>query len=207
MHYRLFAALAAVLVAVAPALAQVNLEPGNPAPSFFLYDRHGQEQFLSDYVGKPRASKPRAPRQVVLINFFGVNCKPCEEEIPYLKGLLKQYEKDGLQLILIAKDKRELVQAYIDQRQLHEPIVLVDEYEQVFKKYLVTGIPMLYLVAPDGKIVLRRFGFDHRDNLHLETSLRKLFKRPEPKPSAKPSVKPAAKPSTKPSPSAKPTRR
>lgn len=53
--------------------AQANPEPGQPAPGFFLFDIHGQEHFLSDYVGKPRGSFGKAPpRQPVLLNFFGV---------------------------------------------------------------------------------------------------------------------------------------
>lgn len=161
----------------ATAQAEINLEPGNPAPGFFLYDLDGKEHFLSDFVGKPRNSigKP-LQRKPVLLNFFGVNCKPCEAEIPYLRQLAARYQKEGLVVLLASKDPRFMLEKYVSQRQLSLP-VLIDEYEQVHNKYLVSAIPVLYLIAPDGSILLRRFGFDTQDNAQLELALLRLFRK------------------------------
>jgi len=177
--------------------AEISLEPGNPAPTFFLYDRHGKEHFLSDYAGTPRRMLGnQAKRFPVIINFFGVNCKPCEEEIPYLAKLAATYQDDGLKVLLVSKDSRSQLESYVEKRNL-QLTILVDEFEQVNRKYLVSGIPVLYLIGPDGKILLRRFGFDHRDNKELEVALRRLFKKTEPKSPVAPKIKATPKPQKK----------
>src|SRR5688500_4758816 len=45
-----------------------------------------------------KADKP------TVFNFWATWCKPCIEEIPYFQQLVKQYEKQGVKLVLVSLD-------------------------------------------------------------------------------------------------------
>ncbi len=43
-----------------------------------------------------------------IVNFWATFCKPCIAEIPHFQKLVKQYEKDGVQLLLVSLDMEEM---------------------------------------------------------------------------------------------------
>src|SRR5215212_7055323 len=54
---------------------------------------------LENYI--KQSAKP------VIINFWATFCKPCVEEIPYFQSLVKKYEKDGIELLLVSLDLKD----------------------------------------------------------------------------------------------------
>ena len=80
--------LATMLVSL-PSNAKPKI--GKVAPNFSLRDREGTLVRLSDfaYRGKDR---PRKPRQLVVLDFFRTDCKPCKKGLPKLVKLHQSYK-------------------------------------------------------------------------------------------------------------------
>ena len=43
----------------------------------------------------------------LIVNFWASFCKPCIEEIPYFESMVKKYQKEGVQLLLVSLDLQE----------------------------------------------------------------------------------------------------
>lgn len=71
--------------------------PGGPAPDFTVVDIDGREFTLSDHRG-----------QVVLLDFMGVNCAPCRQEMPHLVAVHGGLAPRGLVMISIDVGMRGL---------------------------------------------------------------------------------------------------
>ena len=78
-----------------------------------LPDLAGQTQALKQWQGK-----------VVVLNFWAPWCPPCRKEIP---GFIRQQDSlgvQGLQIVGVALDEAEKVQAYADETGINYPILL-----------------------------------------------------------------------------------
>jgi thiol-disulfide isomerase/thioredoxin len=66
-----------------------------------------------------------------VVNFWATFCKPCIAEIPHFQKLVKQYEKDGVQLLLVSLDMIEMypvkIKMFADKFGFTAPIVFLDE--------------------------------------------------------------------------------
>jgi thiol-disulfide isomerase/thioredoxin len=66
----------------------------------------------------------------VVINFWATYCGPCLKEIPYFQEVVKQYEKEGVKLLLVSLDFKESfdkISSFADKRKFTSPIVWLDE--------------------------------------------------------------------------------
>ena len=72
-----------------------------------------------------QANKP------TILNFWATFCKPCLKEIPYFQEVVKKYQKEGVQLILISVDAKEAypqqIQALAKRLNFTAPIVFLHE--------------------------------------------------------------------------------
>lgn len=67
----------------------------------------------------------------VIVNFWATYCAPCIKEIPYFQEVVKQYEEEGVKLLLVSLDFRESfpdkISSFADNRKFTSPIVWLDE--------------------------------------------------------------------------------
>lgn len=72
-----------------------------------------------------KADKP------TIFNFWATFCKPCVAEIPYFQKLVKKYESEGVQLVLISLDLSEAypkqVSSFATKYKFTYPIKFLDE--------------------------------------------------------------------------------
>lgn len=71
-----------------------------------------------------KADKP------TIFNFWATFCAPCLEEIPHFQKLVKQYEKEGVQLILVNLDAEETYKklpAFTKRFSITAPVRFLDE--------------------------------------------------------------------------------
>ena len=120
--------------------------PGNPAPDFELPTPEGEMLALRDFRG-----------HVVILDFWASWCAPCLGEMPVMKEIYEKYHAKGLEIIGISlDDKRDRWVNAIEKEGL--------EWKQVSslkgrggcpvaQLYQVIGIPKLYVIDEDGKIV------------------------------------------------------
>ncbi len=147
-------ALVALLVAVASAdgapadeafaaVGATRPVAAQTAPEFRLPSLTGGEIGLADFKG-----------QLVLVNFWASWCAPCREEMPGLERLARRYRAQGLTVLAVNEDGDDGRRAarFVARQSLGLPVVL-DRDGAVATRYRATGLPVTFLIAPDGRLL------------------------------------------------------
>lgn len=118
--------------------------PGKPAYDFSLQDLDGKTYKLSDFRGK-----------YVLLEFSASWCGWCKLEIPYLQRVYKDTKNKNFVMFTINLDE-ERTKWEDDVKKHNLPWTVLSDLQgfksPVAKNYNVSGIPMIYLINPDGVI-------------------------------------------------------
>ncbi len=113
---------------------------GNPAPDFRATAVDGSSVQISALRGK-----------AVLLNYWGVYCSPCREEVP---DLVKVYAAHQDKLAIVGvdiNDSPQDVQNFIKEFKMPYPVVIDNTGDLVFK-YRVPGQPTSIFINKDGII-------------------------------------------------------
>ncbi|MFO7263797.1 MAG: hypothetical protein A6D91_06265 [Bacillaceae bacterium G1] len=154
MNRRLVAAfmlavvLGAGLVALVAAFNKMvtPVKVGEEAADFTLPDLSGTPHRLSQYRGQP-----------ILINFFASWCEPCKEEAPHLQAFEDRYG-DRVKLILVNRaEPAVLAEEFVREYGL-TALVLLDENNQVSKRYGVVGQPETLVIDEQGILKHHQIG-------------------------------------------------
>jgi thiol-disulfide isomerase/thioredoxin len=116
-------------------------EEGRAAPNFHLRDIGDGASSLTDYRGK-----------WVLVNFWASWCGPCRSEVPDLQELAQRRPDDIVILGVNQQETREAAAKFADEFDVTYPVVL-DRSGEVSQAYRAQGLPVSYLVSPEGVIV------------------------------------------------------
>lgn len=123
------------------------LKVGDDAPAVNATTLDGQELKLSDFRGK-----------YVLIDFWATWCGPCIRETPVIKKVHQTYaDRDDFAVIGFSIDKEvDLPAAYAKKNELeyHQAFLGIgEEGRKTLNNWGISGIPSIWLIGPDGKIV------------------------------------------------------
>ena len=134
---------------------------GSVAPAFVLPDLSGKTVSLSELKG-----------HVVILDFWATWCPPCRREIPDFVNLQNEYGSRGLQIVGIALDEQEKVQAFASQHGMNYPVLIGSD--DVVRRYGgIDGIPTTFVIDRKGKIVGRFEGFQSKEI--FEEEIKKLL--------------------------------
>jgi len=125
-----------------------NLKVGEAAPAFEVRTLDGKALKLSDFRGK-----------VVLLDFWATWCGPCVGETPHLKEVHEAFGADqrfamiGLSLDQDAKAPAD----YVARNGLkwHQGFLGEWSRTKLPAAYGVRGIPSIFLIGPDGKVLAK----------------------------------------------------
>jgi peroxiredoxin len=118
------------------------------APLFSLPTLNGEKIRLADFRGK-----------VVILDFWATWCPPCQEGIPHLNELYREYRNKGLAVIGVSLDRvgPEEVQRFLDRKGVE--YINVMGSEEVFQAYSrlpgfgkIQGIPTAFLIDREGRV-------------------------------------------------------
>jgi peroxiredoxin len=155
-----------------PAAELVKLIPnsdqhvGQAAGDFSLPDANGNLVSLASYRGK-----------VVMVNFWATWCGTCQNEMPSLEALYRDFKKrPDFALVTISVDQEgwSIIAPFLKQKDYDFP-VLADADSRVSAAYGVTALPTTYLVDRNGRIVWNVAGGLDWSNAMLRAALEKLF--------------------------------
>ncbi|WP_135551615.1 redoxin domain-containing protein [Paenibacillus cymbidii] len=121
--------------------AQRLIKAGESARSFELPSLDGSSIKLAQYDGK-----------TVLLNFWASWCEPCRQEMPDLQAQYDKWRDQGVVVLGInVAENKVTAGAYVQQLGLNFPVVL-DQNQDVRKKYGVYNYPSSVFIGADGKV-------------------------------------------------------
>jgi cytochrome c biogenesis protein CcmG/thiol:disulfide interchange protein DsbE len=117
------------------------------APNFTRTDLKGKTLTLRDYRGK-----------LVLLNFWATWCGPCLAEMPEFVEWQRRYKSGGLQIVGVSMDDDAApVKRAYEKYHINYPVVMGDaQLGELFGG--VFGLPLSYLIDPNGRVVGRYQG-------------------------------------------------
>lgn len=125
---------------------KTKLAKGMPSPKFSAYENYdGNETSLDDLKGK-----------YVYIDVWATWCKPCKNEIPFLKKIEKKYHDKNIEFVSISIDKQEDYfewREMIEEKELGGTQLYAKEDKAFVQGYKINGIPRFILIDPTGNIV------------------------------------------------------
>lgn len=117
---------------------------GTPA-DFTLPDPEGNDLKLSQFRGK-----------ILLLDFWASWCGPCRAEMPNVKDIYAKYHDKGLEILGVSLDesKDKWVDAIAKEELPWSHVSALKGWDcPVAKQFNVTGIPRMYILDTDGKII------------------------------------------------------
>ena len=94
----------------------------------------------------------------VVVNFWATWCKPCLKEIPDLSAF--DAARDDVQVIGLAYEEIEVaaMREFLVKYPAGYPVALLDVYSPPADFDTPRGLPMTYLIAPDGRVAKKFLG-------------------------------------------------
>jgi len=120
--------------------SRIKLNDMKIVPDFSVTSLTGQTLSLADCKDK-----------FIFIDFWATWCSACRTEIPNIIKMFETCSPDILQIIGIAKDKPEVLAAYLEKNNIPYFNALADD--RILQFFGVTGYPTTYLIAPNGQIL------------------------------------------------------
>jgi peroxiredoxin len=132
-----------------------GLETGDEAPKFVNPDLQATYVLSKNIIGKGW----------VILDFFATDCDGCKKELPEIEELYKSFKEYGLLVVVFAVDEEgpSIVKPFFKEHPT-ELLVVIDRFKTTAIKYEVDEIPALFLVNPEGIIVVKQVEYS-KDNV------------------------------------------
>jgi peroxiredoxin len=161
----LWGVLLAASLAV-PVSALALPQPGKPVPPIKVVTTSGQKVTLANYRG-----------YVLVLEFFATWCEGCNESLPHLISLNRQYNGQGLQILGlnpgVRGDTLGVVQRFIREKKINFPVALAD-YD-LLHDYGVQPIPAIFIIDKKGVLVQKFVGFNPQIVEKMEATIKTLL--------------------------------
>lgn len=125
---------------------------GAPAPEWTLKDPSGKVHKLSEYRG-----------QVVVMDFWATWCGPCRAAMPGVQKIHEKYGGKGA--VVFGINCWENADAAKFMKDEGYTYGLLLDGDEAASAYSVSGIPAIYVIGPDGRVVYGSVGFEGEEAL------------------------------------------
>ena len=129
--------------------AKQKLDIGDVPPKFLGKDKEGVAVKLEDNKGK-----------IVIISFWASWCSPCLKELPLLEGIQQQIGVDKVKVVAINYKESRKQYRHIKKKLSNLALTLThDKRGNLGNKFGVGGIPHLFIVGKNGKLIYQNVGY------------------------------------------------
>jgi thiol-disulfide isomerase/thioredoxin len=143
---------------VAPAATSAAAAPG-PDGGEMAPDTVKEMPTLEvDTFAGPHWSLAERRGKWVVVNFWATWCTPCLKEIPDLDAFDKAREDVEVIGLAYEEIERPDMEAFLKEHPFAYPVALVDVYKGLPDFPIPKGLPMTYVIAPDGKVAKQFLG-------------------------------------------------
>jgi thiol-disulfide isomerase/thioredoxin len=94
----------------------------------------------------------------VVVNFWATWCGPCKIEIPEFNKLDKKREDVDFIGLAYEEIERADMEAFLKEMPINYPIAILDVYNPPIDFDPPAGLPLTYVIAPDGKVASKFLG-------------------------------------------------
>jgi len=138
---------AALLLAACNRSTEDTAKPKGPTPALKIATIDGKTYDLAAHRGK-----------WVVVNFWATWCAPCLKEMPELSAL--DAMREHVEVVGLAYEEIEAdeLQRFLKAHPVVYPVAVVDVYDPPKDFETPRGLPMTYLIAPDGQVAKRFLG-------------------------------------------------
>lgn len=112
---------------------------------------------VTTYDGKPYKLADQLGKWVV-VNFWATWCEPCKKEIPDFNKLDKQREDVEFIGLAYEEIERADMDAFLKVIPINYPMAVLDVYNPPADFDTPVGLPLTYVIAPDGKVASKFLG-------------------------------------------------
>jgi peroxiredoxin len=124
------------------------------APSFELQTLQGEQRSLESLT---------VDRHLLVV-FWTTWCPSCRQTMPEVDQLASDYSRDSLAVLGVNagwNDTRQRAVRFRDKHGLDIPIAF-DQGSRVSQKYNIRGVPTLFLIDPEGRILYQGYSVNIR---------------------------------------------
>lgn len=139
----LFVVTAGVWMQVGSATENIGPQIGNQAPDFTLNTPAAENINLYHLMKE---------NQVTLVNFWGIWCPYCVDEIPEFVKFYQQYHHRQVEVLAVnVGDNPKDVPPFAKKNKMIFPVV-IDKSNTVNSRYQISGFPTTFIIDRQGKI-------------------------------------------------------
>ncbi|HEY3136604.1 MAG TPA: TlpA disulfide reductase family protein [Blastocatellia bacterium] len=124
---------------------RIELRMGADVPDFEFADFSNKKRKLSDFRGK-----------YLLIDFWGMWCPACRQELPYLRAAYQRYQARGFEILGMNTDTPEIasqIKPQLDKQGMNWPQAKRESIMGTIRNLRVHSYPTTLLIGPDGKVL------------------------------------------------------
>jgi len=125
-----------------------------------------------DITGKKINTKELAGKTIVL-NFWFINCPPCQKEIPDLHQLTETFKEDSsIVFLAVALDQKHELKDFLKSHPFGYKII--DDGRYISNQYGLNSYPTNVVISPDGKVYFHSSGLSSNTVYWLKKSIEEL---------------------------------
>jgi len=172
-----------VVVPDADSIPDLNLNPGDIAPTWALMYAPAKFEFLKNWTvergARLRKFKSQPNRHVVVVSFFATWCKPCMKELPLLQNLYEKYDGQRVKWFLVDITEATRTSPGFEDSPVAGPFlakkgitmqILNDNRGVAKERYGAKTLPRLFVIDKFQTIRLTKQGFHEVEDFEGEIS-------------------------------------
>ncbi|MBI5418619.1 MAG: TlpA family protein disulfide reductase [Deltaproteobacteria bacterium] len=138
---------------------------GKASPRFTAVDLDGKTRSFEEVKNGSHA---------VVVNFWGLRCSACIQEMPYLDDIYRKFAKEGLFVFGVNVDgmDRDAIRKKMKQMSLAPSYCIVEDPDmKLADLFNMRAAPLTYVIDAKGIIRFQHEGFEEGDEKELEKAV------------------------------------